>query len=308
LPNKKPSDEQHPAAKRLLQKYSTVFPDELPKILPPSRSVEHKIDIVPGSIPPSRPTYPLSLTEMDELKKQLDDLLFHGFICPSQSPYGTPVLFLRKKEGDLCMCVDYRALNEQTIKNTYPLPRIDELLDRLATAKVFSKNDFRSGYHQIRIYDDDIHKTAFRTRYGLYEFLVLPFGLTNAPATFLCLMNDIFRDELDVCVIIYLDDILVFSETEEQHMIDLDHILKKLEENKLYAKLTKCEFFKSEVGFLGHIISKDGIAVDSNKIAAIVDWPNLTCILMSILFSELSTITVDTPLDLPRLPPQSPNC
>jgi hypothetical protein len=270
--------QQHPAAQSLLDKYSSVFPSELPRELPPSRAIDHRIEIIPGSTPPSRPTYPLSLTEMDELKKQLDDLLLHGFIRPSKSPYGAPVLFVRKKEGDLRMCVDYRALNKQTVKNTYPLPRIDELLDRLHNAKVFSKLDLRSGYHQIRIQEEDVSKTAFRTRYGLFEFLVLPFGLTNAPAMFMCLMNDIFKDELDSIVIIYLDDILIFSENEEQHKIDFEHVLQKLAENKLYAKLSKCEFFKSEVSFLGHIISKDGIAVDPSKITAIVEWPDLTCV------------------------------
>src|SRR5690606_23457138 len=165
--------------RKLVEEYRDVFPDELPKNLPPSRTIDHHIDLIPGTTPPSRPTYQLSLTEMDELKRQLDDLLQHGFIRPSKSPYGAPVLFVRKKEGDLRMCVDYRALNKQTIKNTYPLPRIDELLDRLHGAQVFSKIDLRSGYHQIRIHEGDVHKTAFRTRYGLYEFLVLPFGLTN---------------------------------------------------------------------------------------------------------------------------------
>lgn len=268
-----------PQVQELLSKYQDVFPDELPKELPPSRSVDHKIEIIPGSEPPSRPTYQLSLAEMDELRKQLDDLLQRGFIRPSKSPYGAPVLFVKKKEGDMRMCVDYRALNKQTIKNTYPLPRIDELLDRLHGAKVFSKIDLRSGYHQVRVHDDDIPKTAFRTRYGLFEFLVLPFGLTNAPATFMTLMNDVFREEMDTFVIIYLDDILVFSPNEEQHLIDLERVLQKLRENKLYAKLPKCEFFKSEVGFLGHIVSGKGISVDPAKVKAVVDWPTLTCVL-----------------------------
>ena len=270
--------QQNPAAQAILEKYSSIFPSELPHTLPPSRTIDHKIELVPGATPTSKPTYPLSLTEMDELKKQLDDLILHGFIRPSKSPYGAPVLFVRKKEGDLRMCVDYRALNKQTVKNTYPLPRIDELLDRLHNAKVFSKLDLRSGYHQIKIQEDDIPKTAFRTRYGLYEFLVLPFGLTNAPATFMCLMNDVFKEELDSIVIIYLDDILIFSENEEQHKIDLERVLRKLEQHKLYAKLSKCEFFKSEVAFLGHVISEKGIAVDPSKVKSIVDWPNLTCV------------------------------
>jgi len=274
-----PDLQQHSLqVQELVDKYQDVFPAELPKVLPPSRNVDHRIELVPGSNPPSRPTYQLSLAEMDELKKQLDDLLRHGFIRPSKSPYGAPVLFVKKKEGDLRMCVDYRALNKQTIKNTYPLPRIDELLDRLHGAKVFSKIDLRSGYHQIKIHEDDVHKTAFRTRYGLYEFLVLPFGLTNAPATFMNLMNDVFRKELDSFVIIYLDDILVFSENEEQHTAHLELVLQKLRDNKLYAKLSKCEFFKSKVGFLGHVVSENGVEVDPNKVKSIVEWPTLTCV------------------------------
>lgn len=275
----KPQVEIHPLAQELLEKYKDVFPDELPRCLPPSRSIDHKIELVPGSVPPSRPTYQLSLSEMDELKKQLQDLFDHGFIRPSQSPYGSPVLFVKKKEGDLRMCVDYRALNKQTIKNTYPLPRIDELMDRLQGATVFSKLDLRSGYHQIRISEEDIHKTAFRTRYGLYEFQVLPFGLTNAPATFMTLMNDVFREELDCCVIIYLDDLLIFSKDPHQHAIDLEKILAKLKAEKLYAKLSKCEFFKSEVAFLGHVVSAEGIKVDPSKVKCIVEWPALTCVL-----------------------------
>jgi len=194
----------------------------------------------------------MSLAEMDELRRQLDDLLDRGFIRPSSSPYGSPVLFVKKKEGDLRLCVDYRALNKQTVKNTYPLPRIDELLDRLHGAVIFSKIDLRSGYHQIRVHEFDIPKTAFRTRYGLYEFTVLPFGLCNAPATFMRLMNDIFRDELDRCALIYLDDILIFSPSVEQHLRDIRTILEKLRQHRLYAKLSKCEFLKDEILFLGH--------------------------------------------------------
>jgi Reverse transcriptase (RNA-dependent DNA polymerase) len=151
-------------------------------------------------------------------------------------------------------------------------------MDRLQGATVFSKMDLRSGYHQIRISEDDIHKTAFRTRYGLYEFQVLPFGLTNAPATFMTLMNDVFREELDCCVIIYLDDLLIFSKDPHQHAIDLEKILAKLRAEKLYAKLSKCEFFKSEVAFLGHVVSAEGIKVDPSKVKSIVEWPALTCV------------------------------
>ena len=170
-----------PLEEKIISEFADVFPATLPNQLPPPRKIDHAIELVPGSEPPSRPTYRLSYVEMDELKKQLTDLSEKGFIKPSTSPFGAPVLFVHKKEGTLRLCVDYRALNKITIKNRYPLPRIEELMDRLAGAKYFSKIDLHSGYHQIRIKKEDVHKTAFRTRYGHYEFLVLPFGLTNAP-------------------------------------------------------------------------------------------------------------------------------
>ena len=267
-----------PTLKGLLDEYLDVFPDELPKDLPPERTVDHRIDLLPGSAPVSKPTYKMSLAEMDELRRQLDDLLSRGFVRPSSSPYGSPVLFVKKKEGYLRMCVDYRALNKQTVKNTYPLPRIHELLDRLHGATVFSKIDLRSGYHQIRVHEADIYKTAFRTRYGLYEFVVLPFGLCNAPATFMRLMNDIFRDELDHCVLIYLDDICVYSPSVDQHLRDLRTVLEKLRQHRLYAKLSKCEFLKDEILFLGHRISAKGLRMDPDKVKAILEWPDLTCV------------------------------
>ena len=215
----------------------------------------------------------MSYEETNELKRQLTDLLQKGFIQPSTSPFGAPVLFVHKKEGTLRLCVDYRALNKITIKNRYPLPRIDELMDRLVGSCYFTKIDLHSGYHQIRIKSDDIHKTAFRTRYGHYEFLVLPFGLTNAPATFMTLMNDIFRKYLDQFVVIYLDDILIYSKTEKEHIIHVRKVLDILRQHKLYAKISKCEFFKEQVEYLGHFISKDGISVDKRKIEVIQNWP-----------------------------------
>src|SRR6185312_13690730 len=177
----------NPEEQAVYTEFADVFPDELPNKLPPSRTIDHAIELIPGAEPPSKSTYKLSYVEMNELKKQLTDLLSKGFIKPSTSPYGAPVLFVHKKDGTLRLCVDYRALNKVTIKNRYPLPRIEELMDRLVGSKYFSKIDLYSGYHQIRIKEEDIPKTAFRTRYGHYEFLVLPFGLTNAPATFMTL-------------------------------------------------------------------------------------------------------------------------
>jgi len=215
----------------------------------------------------------MSSTELDELKKQLDDLISSGFIRPSKSPFGAPVLFVKKKDGTMRMCVDYRDLNRITIKNRYPLPRIDELFDRLHGAQWFSKIDLRSGYHQVRIHPDDIHKTAFRTRYGHYEFLVLPFGLTNAPATFMHLMQSIFGPHLDSFVIVFLDDILIFSKTKQEHERHLRMVLDLLRKNQLYAKLSKCEFFQQYISFLGHVVSKDGISCEKDKVKAIQEWP-----------------------------------
>jgi hypothetical protein len=197
----------------IMEQYGDVFPEDLPKQLPPHRSIDHRIELIPGSTPPSRPVYRMSPVELDELKKQLTELLNHGFIRPSKSPYGAPVLFVKKKDGTIRMCIDYRMLNKITIKNKYPLPRVDELIDRLQGAKWFSKIDLRSGYHQVRIFKGDVEKTAFRTRYGHYEFLVLPFGLTNAPATFMRLINDVLSPHLDQSVIAFIDDILIYSKT-----------------------------------------------------------------------------------------------
>ena len=255
---------------RLLRKYTGVF--AVPKGLPPEREIDHRIDLEEGATPPSRPTYRMSPVELDELKKQLAELTESGFIQPSKSPYGAPVLFVRKKDGSMRMCVDYRALNKISVKNKYPLPRIDELLDRLAGATVFSKLDLRAGYHQIRIAEGDVPKTAFRTRYGSFEFLVLPFGLTNAPATFQGLMNTVFSDMLDTCVVVYLDDILVYSASEADHAQHLEAVLQRLLEHQLYAKQSKCEFFTRRVDFLGHIVSSKGVEVDDKKLDIVRDW------------------------------------
>jgi hypothetical protein len=210
--------------------------------------------------------------ELKELKVQLEELLAKGYIKPSKSPYGAPVLFVHKKDGTLRMCVDYRALNKVTVKNRYPLPRIDDLFDRLSGAKVFSRIDLRFGYYQIRITQGDEEKTACRTRYGSYEFLVMPFGLTNTPATFCTLMNDIFREWLDDFVVVYIDDILVYSNSMEEHVKHCRKVFQRLKENKLYAKFEKCEFGLSKVDLLGHRITQEGLKMDDHKVNAILDW------------------------------------
>ena len=257
---------------KIHDEYRDVF-ESLPKTLPPRREHDHAIEIVPGSQPPSKPAYRLSITELDELKKQLDTLLEHGFIRASRSPYGAPMLFVKKKDGSMRMCIDYRQLNSITIKNKYPLPRVDELLNRLGGAKYFTKIDLQSGYHQIRMKESDIEKTAFRTRYGSFEFLVLPFGLTNAPSTFMMMMQDILRPYLDKFVISYLDDILIYSNTLEEHQKHVRIVLDTLREHKLYVKLSKCEIFREQVEFLGYNINRNGLSMMEEKVKAIQQWP-----------------------------------
>ncbi|KAL0345764.1 UNVERIFIED_CONTAM: Transposon Tf2-12 polyprotein [Sesamum radiatum] len=210
--------------------------------------------------------------ELQELKKQLEELLEKGFIQPSTSPWGARVLFVKKKDGSMRLCVDYRQFNRVTVKNKYPLPRIDDLLDQLKGATTFSKIDLRSRYWQLRIAEKDIPKTAFRTRYGHYEFLVMPFGLTNAPAAFMALMNRTFQEYLDRFVIIFIDDILVYSKNREEHEQHLRIVLQILKEKELYAKLSKCEFWVNQVVFLGHVISGDGVMPDPSKVKAIMEW------------------------------------
>ncbi|KAA0066469.1 pol protein [Cucumis melo var. makuwa] len=211
--------------------------------------------------------------ELKELKVQLQELLDKGFIRPSVSPWGAPVLFVKKKDGSMRLCIDYRELNKATVKNRYPLPRIDDLFDQLQGATVFSKIDLRSGYHQLRIRDGDIPKTAFRSRYGHYEFVVVSFGLTNAPAVFMDLMNRVFKDFLDSFVIVFIDDILIYSKTEAEHEEHLHQVLETLQANKLYAKFSKCEFWLRKVTFLGHVVSSEGVSVDPAKIEAVTNWP-----------------------------------
>jgi hypothetical protein len=210
--------------------------------------------------------------ELAELKIQLQDLLEKGFIRPSSSPWGCPAIFVKKKDQTLRMCVDYRPLNEVTIKNKYPLPRIDILFDQLTGARVFSKIDLRSGYHQIRIRPEDIPKTAFTTRYGLFEYLVMSFRLTNALAHFTYLMNSVFMPDLDKFVVVFIDDILIYSKNEEEHAQHLRVVLTRLREHQLYAKFSKCVFWLEEIQFLGHVLSARGIAVDPSKIKDILEW------------------------------------
>nr|ABA99101.1 retrotransposon protein, putative, Ty3-gypsy subclass [Oryza sativa Japonica Group] len=229
----------------IVRDYPDVFPDDLPG-MPPKRDIEFRIDLVPGTTPIHKRPYRMAANELVEVKRQVDDLLQKGYIRPSSSPWGAPVIFVEKKDHTQRMCVDYRALNDVTIKNKYPLPRIDDLFDQLKGATVFSKIDLRLGYHQLRIKEEDIPKTAFTTRYGLFECTVMSFGLTNASAFFMNLMNKVFMEYLDKFVVVFIDDILIYSRTKEEHEEHLCLTLEKLREHQLYAKFSKCEFWLSE--------------------------------------------------------------
>ncbi|KAI3802804.1 hypothetical protein L1987_30947 [Smallanthus sonchifolius] len=267
----KPTEERKVEDIPIVRDYPEVFPEDLPG-LPPPRQVEFRIDLVPGAAPIARSPYRLAPSEMQELSNQLQELLDKGFIRPSFSPWGAPVLFVKKKDGSFRMCIDYRELNKLTIKNRYPLPRIDDLFDQLQGSSYYSKIDLRSGYHQLRIQEEDVPKTAFRTRYGHYEFMVMPFGLTNAPAVFMDLMNRVCKPYLDKFVIVFIDDILIYSQTQEEHEQHLRLILELLKNEKLYAKFLKCDFWIREVQFLGHVVNEKGIHVDPSKVEAIKNW------------------------------------
>lgn len=255
----------------IVRDFPEVFPEELPG-LPPPRQVEFRIDLVPGAAPVARAPYRLAPSEMKELSEQLQELSEKGFIRPSSSPWGAPVLFVKKKDGSFRMCIDYRELNKLTIKNHYPLPRIDDLFDQLQGSSVYSKIDLRSGYHQLRIREEDTQITAFRTRYGHYEFQVMPFGLTNAPAVFMDLMNRVCKPYLDKFVIVFIDDILIYSKSKEEHEEHLKIILELLKKEQLYAKFSKCDFWLESVQFLRHVINSKGVQVDPSKIEAIQSW------------------------------------
>ncbi|GJT81628.1 putative reverse transcriptase domain-containing protein [Tanacetum coccineum] len=229
--------------------------------------VREFLEVFPEDLPGLPPVH-------QELSNQLQELADRGFIRPSTSTWGAPVLFVKKKDGSFIMCIDYQELNKLTVKNRYPLPRIDDLFDQLQGSSVYSKIDLRSGYHQLRVRDEDIPKTAFRTRYGHYEFQVMPFGLTNAPAVFMDLMNRVCKPYLDKFVIVFIDDILIYS--RNTHANHLRIILELLKKEKLYAKFSKCDFWIRIVQFLGHLINSQGLHVDPTKIEAVKKWTSPT--------------------------------
>jgi hypothetical protein len=231
------------------------------------------IDLEEGVLPPNSKPYRYSPLQKDEIERQVKEMLKDGTIVHSMSPFAAPVLLVKKKDGTWRFCIDYRRLNLATIKNKFPLPIVDELLDELAGAAVFSKLDLRAGYHQIRMREQDEAKTAFKTHHGHFQFRVMPFGLTNAPATFQCLMNDIFAQYTRKFVIVFLDDILVYSKDLQEHATHLEIVLQLLRKHQLYAKASKCSFAQDKIEYLGHVISKDGVATDKEKTQAMKDWP-----------------------------------
>jgi hypothetical protein len=254
--------------------FQDVIVDKIPDQLPPSRDCDHVIKIVnqEGVKLPRRNPYRMSYEELSALKAQLNDLLRKGFIRRSRSSASSPVLFVKKKSGELRLCVDYRALNAVTIKDATPLPRIDEILDKIQGATIFSKLDLSSAYHQVRVAEDSIPLTAFTTPLGLFEWCVLPFGLCNAPATFTSLMMNIFEDD-DSFVVVYLDDILIFSKDVESHQRHVAHVLHKLRQHRLLVHPRKSEFFIIKVTFLGHVLTPQGVHMDTDKIKTIQEWP-----------------------------------
>nr|GFA12045.1 putative reverse transcriptase domain-containing protein [Tanacetum cinerariifolium] len=239
-----------------------------------SQNHSFNIDLMPvelGAAPVARAPYRLAPSKMKELSEQLQELTDKGFVRPSSSPLGAPVLFVKNKDGSFRMCIDYQELNKMTVKNRYPLPRIDDLFDQLQGSSIYSKIDLRSGYHQLRVSEQDILKTVFRTRYGHYEFQVMPFGLTNAPVVFMDLMNRVCKPYLDKFVIVFINEILIYSKDEKEHEEHLKAILELLKREKLYAKFSKCEFWIPKVQFLGHVIDSRGIHIDLAKIESIKD-------------------------------------
>jgi len=254
------------------EEFKDIFEKKNADMLPEHRPYDCAIDLHEGMQPPFGPIYNLSQTELVELRKYIDENLAKNFICHSKSPAGAPILFVKKKDGSLRMCVDYRGLNKVTKKNRYPLPLISGLLEQLGRARIFTKIDLRGAYNLVRIKEGDEWKTAFRTRYGHFEYNVMPFGLTNAPAVFQHMMNDIFREYLDDFVVIYLDDILIFSKNEKEHEKHVRLVFEKLRERGLYAKLEKCQFHQKEMEFLGFIATTEGLKMDPKKVEAIVSW------------------------------------
>jgi hypothetical protein len=255
----------HGFAVPVVNEFPDVFLEELPGMLP-DRDIEFVIELKSGTVPIYKTPYRMATLELAKLKEHIKELLEKGYIYPSSSPWGAPVIFILKKDGTQRLCIDYHALNEVTVKKKYPLPRIDDLFDQLRGTCVFSKIILWLRYHQLKIRECNIPKTVFVSRYGLYEYTVMLFGLTNAPIYFMYLVNKVFMEYLDKFIVVFIDDILVYSGNEEEYGEHLRLVLQKFWDHRLYVKLSKCEFWLKQVAFLGHIISKGGISVDPSNV------------------------------------------
>ncbi|KAJ4786717.1 polyprotein [Rhynchospora pubera] len=263
--------EIHPQLQPIMTKFNHVFQE--PVQLPPQRSIDHQIPLLPDSKPISIRPYRYSYFQKLKIERIIEELISQSFIRPSSSPYSSPVLLVKKKDSSWRLCIDYRQLNAMTVKNKYPIPIIDDLLDELKGVVYFSKIDLRSGYHQIRMKEEDVFKTAFRTHHGHYEFVVMPFGLTNAPATFQSFMNELFQPYARKFILVFFDDILIYSKSLEDHVDHVSIALQILADNGLYAKLSKCAFGVQQIEYLGYIISAQGVSTDPTKVDTMVNWP-----------------------------------
>ena len=257
----------------ILKEFSDIIVDKLPNVPPTERPIKHTIEVLPGTSPVARRPYRMSASDKRELERQLSELLESKRIEAKSSPFAAPVLFVTKKDGTKRLCCDFRGLNDVTVKNKYPLPRIDDLFDMLAGASTFSQLDLVSGYHQVEVAKEDQYKTAFVTHEGQYVWKVMPFGLTNAPSTFQMLMNETLKGLIGKIVLVYLDDILIFSKSVNEHKNHLKMVLNRIKEQGLFVKKSKSFFFKNSVNFLGHTISAEGLHVNKSKFQAVVDWP-----------------------------------